>query len=335
MPSLMNSPPFPSSGRGAGGRGSSLRGETLELGLAELIEAFTSPSVYFCRRVLQLAAFRDEEEELETEPFGLTLLPRFQLLEEMLGRRLDGAEPDSADELALLRARFDLPPALLGEATYRRLRVEALTLLGRLPPGLRGPERRLPVEIAGDDWLLRGSVPLRGSSLLRLRPGRVRPRDLFTGFTLGLAARIALVPELGPDAAPRNVVFGREGGFDLRPAAGADRALGQLAELVAGFRELRRRPLPFFENASFAFAEERQRQRDPRQARQAGGELEAARRAFAGAGREPGRPGGRGDQDAATRLLWRGRDPLAEGDFGAWASRVFLPVLAARREIQG
>ncbi len=90
------------------------------------------------------------------------------------------------------------------------------------------------------------------------------------------------------------------------------------------------RPIPFFENASFAFAEEEQRLFDPRRRREPGAELAAARRAYAG---DP-RYGQKGDLDAATLLLWRGREPLEEPAFAAWAARVFRPLLEARRELR-
>lgn len=315
----------PAAGAGAGE-------DRVELSLDELIEALTLPSRYFCRRVLQLAVAGEDEEEAETEPFEIQPLPRFRLLQEMLERRLDGEDPEETigSELELLRARFDLPPALLGEAAYRRLRLETQTLLGRLPAGLRGPLRRLPIEVAGKDFLLRGSVPLRGGALLRLRPGRIRPRDLLGAFAEGLAAQASALP----GEPVRAVVFGRDGGCELRPAGRPASALEQLGDLVGAFRELRRRPLPLFENASFAFAEERQRLRDPRRARVPGAELAAARRAYDGEPRSPRQPArGQGDRDAATRLLWRGRDPLSESDFPHWALRVFLPLLEARKEI--
>lgn len=296
----------------------------LELQLSELIQAFASPSRYFCTEILGLALAGAETEEGETEPFAIDALPRFRLLEEMLARRLDGEEPDPAAELALLRARFDLPPGLLGEAHFRGLLLEARGLLGRLPAAWRGAASRVPVELAGHGWQLRGGLLLRGGALVTLRPARLRPRDLLAAHLSSLALQAA------GETALRTAVCGREGGFELRPAARPGRALQLLEDLVAGFRELRERPIPFFENASFAFAEEEQRLLDPRRRRAQGAELEAARRAFEG---DP-RFRRRGDRDAATNLLWRGRDPLAEPAFAAWASRVFRPLLEARRELR-
>jgi exodeoxyribonuclease V gamma subunit len=319
-PSQYGSPPSPSAERGAGGRGPLI--QPLEIRLDELIDALSNPSAYFCRHVLQIELGRDEQEALETEPFGLEPLPRFSLLAEMLDRRLGGADPDSAAELELLRARFELPPALLGEANYRRLRLEVETLLGRLPAGLRLPEKPLPFALAGNGWLLRGSLPLRGSALLRVRPATLRPRDLFGAFVEGLAVRAVLPGEL------RVLAIGNDGGCELRPAASPAHAAAALGNLAAAFRELCRRPLPLFEKASFAYAEQRQRLLDPRKLKTAGAEIAAARRAFEGDERRPG------DRDAATLLLWRGRDPLAESDFAAWAEKIFLPLLAARRELR-
>jgi exodeoxyribonuclease V gamma subunit len=303
-------------------RATAAQDDNFEIRLDELIDALSNPSAYFCRHVLQIELGRDEQEALETEPFGLEPLPRFSLLAEMLDRRLGGADPDSAAELELLRARFELPPALLGEANYRRLRLEVETLLGRLPAGLRLPEKPLPFALAGDGWLLRGSLPLRGSALLRVRPATLRPRDLFGAFVEGLAVRAVLPGEL------RVLAIGNDGGCELRPAASPAHAAAALGNLAAAFRELRRRPLPLFEKASFAYAEQRQRLLDPRKLKTAGAEIAAARRAFEGDERRPG------DRDAATRLIWRGRDPLAESDFAAWAEKIYLPLLAARRELR-
>jgi exodeoxyribonuclease V gamma subunit len=319
-PFQYGSPPSSSAERGAGGRGPLI--QPLEIRLDELIDALSDPSAYFCRHVLQIELGRDEAEALETEPFGLEPLPRFNLLEEMLERRLGGADPDPAAELELLRARFELPPALLGEANYRRLRLEVEALLGRLPAGLRLPEKPLAFELAGDGWLLRGSLSLRGSALLRVRPAALRPRDLLGAFLQGLAARAVLPRDL------RILAIGKDDGCELRPAASPAHAAAALGDLAAAFRELRRRPLPLFEKASFAYAEQRQRLLDPRKLKTAGAEIAAARRAFEGDERRPG------DQGAATLLLWRGRDPLAESDFPAWAEKIYLPLLAARRELR-
>ena len=295
-----------------------------ELRLDELIEAYTKPSHFFCRQVLDLRLSGDAEAISATESFASEGLPRYHLLAEMLDRRLDHQELPEDAELELLRARFDLPPAMLGAATYRQLLLETRSLLGRLDPGLGGAKERQPIEISGKDWILRGACELRGGNLLLVRPARLRPRDQLGAFVRGLALQ-----QCRPGSF-KNVVFGKSGGFELRPATRPQRAAEILAELVSGYRELLTRPIPFFENASFAFAEQQQRLLDPRQARSAGAELAAARAAYAG---DP-RRGHRGDQDAATRLLWRGREPLEEPDFARWASRVYRPLLEARREIR-
>jgi len=299
--------------------------EKLELRLEELIEAYTSPSRYFCRHVLGLSLAEDDEEEEEKEVFALATLPRFRLMQEMLEKRLGYEEADAESELALLRARFDLPPALLGEATYRRLLLEVETLLGRLEPGMRAKESRLAIEVVGNEsnnYVLRGSLAYRGENLLRLRPAALRPRDLLGTYIEGLAAQAQEPGKL------RTIAFGKEGGFELRPGGRAGRAKEQLGDLVAGFRELSRQAIPFFEKASFAYAEEQQRLLDPRKARPAGAELAAARQGYSGDERR------RGDRNALVDLLWRGQDPLELPAFAEWAKRVYRPVLENRKELK-
>jgi hypothetical protein len=76
--------------------------------------------------------------------------------------------------------------------------------------------------------------------------------------------------------------------------------------------------LPFFPAASLAYGEGLGAARDLPKARK------NARKAFA-----PHGPDVRGEEDdAATKLCFRGRDPLASDDFAAWAERIH-GVLAA------
>ena len=306
--------------------------ENSELQLDQLLEALSSPGRFYCRHVLELRLGRDEEEAPETELFELATLPRFGLLQQMIAARLSATQPDGGEELELLRARFELPPALLGEALYRRLVLDAESLIGRLPPGLPGTPLDLPFEIAGTNYVLRGQLSLSGRHLLLLRPASLRPRDLLRAYLETLVAQIA-----APETFQSAYLLGQDGGCELRPFTRQERARTLLADLVALYREIRRRPLPLFEQASFTYAELMHRQLDPRKKKLTGSELEAAaRRAFEGrrAYENQQQHGPRGDRDAEIDLLWRGRDPLTHAEFGPLALRVFRPLLECRRELK-
>jgi exonuclease V gamma subunit len=90
------------------------------------------------------------------------------------------------------------------------------------------------------------------------------------------------------------------------------------AVLVDGYRAGLAEPLPMLMDASAAYGEAL------RDGADAGARRREAARAYEGKEQDWGRTGDRHDPDVA--LCWRGRDPLADPRFAAWAERLWQPI---------
>jgi exodeoxyribonuclease V gamma subunit len=178
----------------------------------------------------------------------------------------------------------------------------------------------VPAAFAMADGRVTGVLDgVAADALVRAQAGKLKEKHRLAAFVahvVAAAARHASAAAL-PEA---SVQYGLGGAQRLRPLAD-DAAQDALAALVAGYRAGLVRPLPFFPAASLAYANARKKDDAAVAARR-------ARAAFKGRG-----DGSAGEaDDAATALCWRGRDPLAQPEFAAWAERVG-EALAACEEL--
>jgi exonuclease V gamma subunit len=212
---------------------------------------------------------------------------------------------------------------------------------GRLPVG--GMSRLAFVDV--DDELQQFLTELRSfgalqNRLLDVSVGQTRVRGELSGFAREflVLARIASIKPKDhlrawlhhvfvalarhrgdADWPVVTILLGKRAQWRLRtlPLEVAEK---QAELLLRGFREGTPAPLPFFEQASHEYGERLHDDKEPDEA------MRAARSAFLGSGYESRM---RSDsEDAATALCWRGRDPLDQPAFAAYAEQVWTHIHA-------
>lgn len=294
---------------------------TLEIELPELTQLWLNPSRHYCRKTLGLAFDYEARETEEAEPFGVDALERYQTNQWLLARRLGAGEPDADAELALLRARGELPLAGLGAATYERLQDQVDRFVDTLPSF--SPLEPMLVELEGEDWRLSGRIEdLTNAGLLRFRCANLKPKDLLRAWITHLARNAWDARD--PSGLPLTThVVSTDRSVRFGPVA---EALEILEDLIAGYRQGLQRPLPVFESASFAYADQRRKLADPK-SRSRTPPMAAARQAFHGR-RLPGDA-----DDPYVALCFRDLDPLADDAFRRWAEHLWAPLLARVEEI--
>ncbi len=289
--------------------------EEAEIELLDLIEFWVHPARLFCRKTLELTLALSAPEDADSEPFDIAGLAGYQLREDMLARRLEQA-PRRESELELLRARGELPLAGLGGAHYAALAGQIDAFRDELPPF--APLPPLLLELAGEGWRLHGQLEgLTDLGLIRFRTANLKPKDRLRAWVAHVAynAWAARCPEAAP--APCDaLVVGRDRRLTLPPLAAPEPLLGQL---VAGYLEGLRQPLPVFENASYGFAFQELRRQRGEPVRSS--PMERARAAWRSE-RPPNDA-----EDPYVELCFRGREPLTETAFGDWARRLWRPLL--------
>jgi exodeoxyribonuclease V gamma subunit len=272
----------------------------LELTIEELAAAWTNPSKFFCR----LLDLRLDLEDLaldEIEPLRVEGLEGYLVKDQILDFVLDGV--DDAAALEHLRASGALPAGELGRAWFRRLRAD----VERLAQTIRGfgPSHPVDVDASGPGWRLTGRLDaMTGRGALRYRCANVKAKDLITGWVTHLA--------LGASGAL--FVIGQDRRHRFTPVHHPEPLL---ADLLDGYREMRRMPPPLFEYASRAFAE-------------SGGNWWKANDGYSSDFN--GKKCDLGDLH--VRLAFRDRDPVAAQDpaFEAWAKRLWNPILSHLRD---
>lgn len=299
----------------------------LELRLADLIDCWTNPSRFFCRTTLGLQLVEGEEAPEDVEPMVVDELTRYLVHDGMLRRHLGGTR-DLDREYRELVARGELPPGELTRAWHRKLARDLVPLLDRIgSPAFREP---VSVLLRGAGWSVTGQLDqLTTDGWLQLRPATVKSKDLVRAWITHLALNACGSPDL--ECIPRQTtVHGTEKIVRLAPLQPAD-AVAALDSLVAGYRECLTRPLPVFEKASFAYADQERKLRTS--ARASKPAIECAREAFESR-TVPGAERRGDDADAYVQLCTRGRDPFGEdsAEFIAWSTRLWAPMLACMTE---
>ncbi|WP_188860414.1 exodeoxyribonuclease V subunit gamma [Marinobacterium nitratireducens] len=233
---------------------------TLEL--EELLAFFRNPSRHFFQRRLRVS-FRDlAADALDEEPFVLDNLESFGLRARILAAQLDGRDPEAL--AARLRAEGGLPVGTAGDRLYRQLSAEVAPLAQALIPQLQGPALRAELDLEIDGTRLTGWLDgIRGSRLLRYRPGGLKGRDHFLGWIEHLAGCAgAGTAELGYFGVEPKKGVQYAGFRRLSPVA----AQAELAKLLEAYREGLCEPLPFAPNSAWAWLKQPDKERALRDA---------------------------------------------------------------------
>jgi exodeoxyribonuclease V gamma subunit len=285
--------------------------EPLALTLTDLIDCWLHPSRFWCRRALRLTVEDEEGGAEEDEPFEVDGIPRYALQQDMVRRRVRRRENRTA-EAALVAAGGDLPPGELAPAWHRVLAAEADAFVARL--GVVDWLEPVALQLEGRGWTLRGRVDgCTTEGRLQYRAATLKPGDRVRAWI----THLALAAHLGdPDLITRLV------GRDDEVLWGVpDDPKALLDELVAGYREALRAPLPVFEAASWEYT--RPRTRATKQL-----PLEAARKKFALHENFQTKRTDGDLADAYVALCWRGRDPFANdgAEFVRWSECLWAPA---------
>jgi exodeoxyribonuclease V gamma subunit len=287
-----------------------------DVALADLVSFWRDPPRFFCERVLGMTLRAADDPEPVTEPFALDGLGNWQLRDTLLRRDVPGEGPE--DRLAAAHAAGLVPPGSRGDLAFQDGEDAAQELRRQLRA--HGALASVPVAVAMADGRVTGVLDgVAADALVRAQAGTLKEKHRLAAF---VAHVVATAARHGSTAAlpEASVQYGLGGSQRLRPLTD-DAAQVALATLVAGYRAGLARPLPFFPAASLAHANARKKDDVAVAARR-------ARAAFNGRG-----DGSSGEaDDAATAMCWRGRDPLAQPEFVAWAERVG-DALAACEEL--
>lgn len=270
----------------------------LRLSVEDLVEAWSHPARWYCRRVLQMDVRRGADRQDDVEPLTVDPLLRTRLQQQLLQRTLHGQEI-TAHFLAYMQAGGELPPAALGESWIQRLHHDVQPLLGRLQAGLRRPP--MTVDLTGADWQLQGTLELQvDGGQWCVRAAKLKARDHLLAWVLHLVRAAAADGGV-------TWLYGTDSAVKLSPLS-AVQAMARLDALVQGFRIMNRMPVPFFTQSAWSYRELQRR-----------GAVDQDRllRDFEASGEYAIGADGRDDH---VRALWRGVRPLEVlwSEFSAW-----------------
>lgn len=293
-----------------------------ELPFDRLFEFWKHPCRFHLQHVLRLRVRRDDDDDLDTEPFTVGTLDRWKLQDGAVRAAQRGDTPPR-DPLAAARATGLLPVGGLGAFAFADVDAETDAFLVRVRAHDAGRRATLRVQVG--DITLHGDLDGIGPQFaVAARIARLKPKDRLRGWIRHLL--LAAARGQGHAGLPvRSVVLGKDRTLELQ-ALEPEQAVSLLHLLVDGFRQGLESPLPFFERSSHEYATKIQKE-------SAATALRAARKEW-----EPGYsdfPGGRSlhdSEDEAIALAMRGQDALGLPAFAAWASAVWTPFLRFAKE---
>ncbi len=300
--------------------------------VATLERFFRAPTKMLLQQGLGLHLEEGEDELDATEPIELNGLQHWQIFDAALSSRRAGI--DAGTVRAVARASGALPLQAMGEVLLDSglpIAEELCALAAAHCSGAPLEDLDLAIELEGGlvTGLLRGLWP---AGLVQVQFSKIRGHH-----QLGLWIRHLLLNAVAPDAAPRtSLLIGREakkGAVERVRFAPVSDARSRLCELLELYLTGLRLPLPFFERASWSWAQEIFAKPDKPERAWA-----AAFKAYEGS--SFGGPGDR--QDRYVQQVYADLDPLRVAypvglpsgakvpGFDAVASAVYLPLLEHR-----
>ena len=225
----------------------------VETTLAALGDAWTHPVRAYCGAA-GLRPDLADADLLDDAPVELDGLGLYAVKDGLLALLARGATVDEAYHA--LRGTGVLPPGALGQAWFDRAHTLVADVAERTAAfGTAAPR---PVVAETEAWRLEGMLDVSETGALRVRAGRVGSKDLVRGWLdhLALCASDA-------DAAPRQTtVVGQDKTVTFAPLDPGEARL-LLQSLVRGALAFGAVPVPLFEHASFAYAQELWKARRP------------------------------------------------------------------------
>lgn len=304
-----------------------------ELPLERLVDFWWNPSRFFLRNVAKVRV-RDREDEVpEHEPFVVDPLDRWRLQDETVQRGLEG-RPAPRDPVARMTATGLLPVGARGQLAFQDVDDEAREILARIQR--HGRLTTQPIDVMIDGVRVSGTIPGVGEhDVVHATVALMKPKYRLRAFLLHVFATLQRYAT-GAELPQRTTVVAKD---EMREIEALDHAtaceLGRV--LVEGYRQGLREPLPVFQEASEAYADELhpktgKKPAAPRSAAsmQATG-LRAAKKSFEVnlSGNYP--KGDSADQD--VRLCWRGREAIEDPRFQTLARILWGELLKRERKL--
>jgi exodeoxyribonuclease V gamma subunit len=291
-----------------------------ELPFQRLSDFWYHPCRFFTREVLGVRFPRDDDDTPETEPFAISGLERWRLLDPVVRAAQRGA-PGPDDPLAAARATGKLPVGGLGAFAFAPLQIETEAFLRRIEPF--AVDGRALLRVACGGLVITGELNGFGvDGAVHVHVAAIKPKYRMRAWLQHVWMSAARAQGMA-DLPSRTLLFTRDRNVTLQELD-SDTALVLLATFVDGYRRGLEQPLPLFEKSSYVFAETLADKGDEQLAR---------RKALAEWQANTSERGSPNDsEDGAIELCLRGRDAHALPEFATWARKVWLPYLQCQRE---
>ncbi len=277
---------------------------------------FANPARFFLDRRLGITLDEDPALPDETECFQLAGLDRYDLGQTLLAARMAGHDRSALSRS--LRASGVLPHGVPGDLSFKAMSDGVEEFARRLEPFVGEKELdSLVFELPLADFVLTGTITsLFPERLVRYRYAALKAKDYLNLWLPHLVLNLLSRPGY-----PRESLLA-----GLRDSEWCTVTFGPVEQCREHLEFLLRiywsglcRPLPFFPESSFRYAEQLiVRDAPPEKA------LARARGAWTGSDFHRGE-----SRDLSYQLCFKGVEPLA-GDFESLAAAVFGPLLAAR-----
>lgn len=220
------------------------------LPIDDLCAFWSHPARFLLQR--RLGVFLDPDLELpeEREPFALSALEKYLIVQEMIRDRLAGGQP--GDLLAATAAAGRLPHGNVGQVAFHELQGEAEAFFHRLQSAGSGaptPPVAVDLELAG--VRLRGQInDIYDRGQVRLRFGRIRARDLMVSWV----QHLMLCHPMVACGSRQGLLVGRDSALALEVPVAAE---GLLEALLHLFLQGLSTPLAFFPETALAYTQAR------------------------------------------------------------------------------
>ena len=276
-----------------------------ELTLAHLVELWTNPSRYFCKRVLRFSLDDERAEINDEELFALDPMMQGLVKSRMLASALAGTR-DASRERRRSEAGGLIPPGELGGSWHERLSLDVNDVVAHVPGEALAPPVLITVELA--EWRVTGRIDgIRGETRVVARAGDIRAEHRIRAWVEHVAMSAAR--EHGTHGLPhRTLLIGKSGKPEsIGPLASPSAVL---AELAGELHAARCGPLPFFPQAGMAwFDAVRPRTKKGKKPPPRKDEIAEAKKAYHKESGQFVQTGGDGE-DAYIALCFRGADPM-------------------------
>ncbi|MCB9885198.1 MAG: exodeoxyribonuclease V subunit gamma [Planctomycetes bacterium] len=290
-----------------------------ELPFDRLLEFWKHPCRFYLQHVLRLRVRRDDDDDLDTEPFAVDHLDRWRLQDSAV-RAAQRGDPPPRDPLAAARATGLLPVGGHGVFAFADVDAETEAFLLRVDGLDMGRRRTVRVQVGA--VTLHGDLDgLAADFAVAARIAKLKPKDRLRGWLRHLL--LAAARGQGRTELPaRSLILAKDYTLHL-PELDPPRALAHLEVLLAGYRQGAHAPLPFFEKSSYEYAERLHDNDDAATA------LRAARKKWLP---DTSDFPTSDSEDEAVALAMRGHDALQLDGFARWAEAIWGPFLPLAKE---